>query len=170
MHTDDYNHIQHCIRYCIYMGIWKLLQYIYIYIATTSIKGQTVIEEIQPLIVYAIIVDMQGLWWQKQVSEEWISNCIPWNTVEHNYLTMSEIVTSGTKVLIYAFIYVWPGVRVSVPSSYFACAMANVYFYSSKILVVIVNYCGIKYTTKEKHHDFARLNVQNDKITDMHGS
>ena len=168
MLTDDYNHITHCIRYCIYMGIWKLLQYIYIYIyiATTSIKGQTVIEEIQPLIVMRSLLICKAFGDRSRYPR----NCIPWNTVEHNYLTMSEIVTSGTKVLIYAFIYVWPGVRVSQPSTYFACATANVYFYSSKILVFIVNYCGMKYTTKEKHHDFVRLNVQNDKITDMHES
>ena len=41
-----------------------------------------------------------GLWCQRQLSQAWISNCIPQYSVGCNYLSMPEITASGTKVLI----------------------------------------------------------------------
>ena len=41
------------------------------------------------------------LWCQKQVSQAGISNCIPQDTVEYNYLSLPEIPVSGTKGLKY---------------------------------------------------------------------
>ena len=38
---------------------------------------------------------------EKQVSQAWISNCIPQYTVGCNYLSLPEIPASGTKVLIW---------------------------------------------------------------------
>ena len=38
------------------------------------------------------------IWCQKQVSQAWISNCIPHYYVGCNYLSMPEIPASGTKV------------------------------------------------------------------------
>ena len=40
-------------------------------------------------------------WCQKQVSQTWISNCIPQDTVGCNYLSMAKIPAPGTKVLIH---------------------------------------------------------------------
>ena len=40
------------------------------------------------------------LWYQKQVSQAGISNCIPQNTVGCNYVSLPEIPASGTKSLI----------------------------------------------------------------------
>ena len=40
-----------------------------------------------------------GLWYQKQVSQACISNCIPHNTVGCNYLCMPEISAPGAKLI-----------------------------------------------------------------------
>ena len=42
--------------------------------------------------------DKLGRWHQKQVSQAWISNCIPQKTAGCNYLSLPEIPTCGTKV------------------------------------------------------------------------
>ena len=42
-----------------------------------------------------------GLCCQKQVSQSWISNCIPQNTVGCNYISLLEIPASGNKVHMY---------------------------------------------------------------------
>ena len=46
--------------------------------------------------------DVWRLWYQKQVSQAWISNCIPQNAVGCNYLSLSEILASGATVDIWA--------------------------------------------------------------------
>ena len=45
---------------------------------------------------------MWGFWHQKQVPRAGVSNYIPQNTVEYNYLFLPEIPISGPKVIIYA--------------------------------------------------------------------
>ena len=45
-------------------------------------------------------IHIWGLWRQKQVSQAWISNCIPQNTVGCNYLSIPDILASGAKALI----------------------------------------------------------------------
>ena len=46
-----------------------------------------------------------GLNYQKQVSQAWISNCIPQNVVGCNYISLLEIPASGNKVHIYDILY-----------------------------------------------------------------
>ena len=45
-------------------------------------------------------IDLWGFGCQKQVSQAWISKCIPQYSVGYNYLSMPEIPASGTKILI----------------------------------------------------------------------
>ena len=45
-------------------------------------------------------VKIWGLWTQKQVSQTWMNNCTPQNTVGCSYLSMPETPVSGTKVLV----------------------------------------------------------------------
>ena len=61
-----------------------------------------------------VIVHIWGPWYQKQVSQARICNCIPSNTVGCNYLSLPEIRTSGAKVLIYVYIciYVYASCRL----------------------------------------------------------
>ena len=48
---------------------------------------------------WGLIGHIWGLWCLKQISQAWINNCIPQNTVRCNYLPLPEVPASGTQVL-----------------------------------------------------------------------
>ena len=54
-------------------------------------------------ILCAIDHHKRGLWCQRQASKKGISICIPQYSVRCNYLSITEIPASGTKVLKYAY-------------------------------------------------------------------
>ena len=57
---------------------------------------------------------VEYIWWfwrQKQVYQARVSNCIPQHTVICNYLSLSEIPASGTKVLIWGLFYLYMSPR-----------------------------------------------------------
>ena len=47
---------------------------------------------------WGLIGHIWGLWCLKQISQAWINNCIPQNTVRCNYLPLPEVPASGTQV------------------------------------------------------------------------
>ena len=47
-----------------------------------------------------LVPHIWGFWRQKQVSQAWLNNCIPQNTVVCNYLSMAELPVSGAKILL----------------------------------------------------------------------
>ena len=75
-------------------------------------------------IARAFKTDKRGPWRQKHVSQAWINNCIPQNTVECNYLSLPEISASGINFLICLMRYA-KGMLKATISMILICVLFN---------------------------------------------
>ena len=118
--TSSYKHIHFISFKCLqilHVTLWSLLDLLswYPFLNCLQIVWRTIssnelqwkfendICKNQPSLFRSLFVNpyhIWGLWQQKQVSQAGVRNYIPQFTVGCNYLSLSEIPASGTKVLI----------------------------------------------------------------------